>query len=352
MVAIGRALMGNPRLLMCDEISLGLAPVIIKDIYAALPAILGEGLSVIVVEQDIGQALKRGRGRLLLSGRSGQSQRQSVGALARRDFSRVFRGLVMLGWLDTILQGLMLGGLYALFATGLSLTFGVMRLVNIAHGDFSILAAYLALVTVQYLGISPFLALIAVVPLMAAIGYGLQLFLLNDTLGEDILPPLLVTFGLSIILQNGLMEVFSADSRGLSIGALQTASLPLGGGIAVGVFPAITLVTAVVVLAFMSWLFNSTTLGRALRATSDDQNTAQLMGIDNRRVYAIAMAISMAVVAIAGVFSPSARRSIRLRARRASSTPSRRSSSGGSGLCGEPWRAECCWASHRRSVSP
>jgi branched-chain amino acid transport system permease protein len=208
----------------------------------------------------------------------------------------------MLGWLDTILQGLMLGGLYALFATGLSLTFGVMRLVNIAHGDFSILAAYLALVTVQYLGISPFLALIAVVPLMAAIGYGLQLFLLNDTFGEDILPPLLVTFGLSIILQNGLMEVFSADSRGLSIGALQTASLPLGGGVAVGVFPAITLVTAVVVLAFMSWLFNSTTLGRALRATSDDQNTAQLMGIDNRRVYAIAMAISMAVVAIAGVF--------------------------------------------------
>ena len=208
----------------------------------------------------------------------------------------------MIGWLDTILQGLMLGGLYALFATGLSLTFGVMRLVNIAHGDLSILAAYLALVTVQTLGISPFAALIVVVPLMAAIGYVLQLLLLNDTLGDDILPPLLVTFGLSIILQNGLMEVFSADSRGLSVGALQTASLPIGGGVAVGLFPAITVATAIAVLALMSWLFNSTRLGRALRATSDDQTTAQLMGIDNRRLYAIAMAISMAVVAIAGVF--------------------------------------------------
>ena len=208
----------------------------------------------------------------------------------------------MLGWLDTLLQGLMLGGLYALFATGLSLTFGVMRLVNIAHGDLSILAAYLALVTVETVGISPFAALIIVVPLMAVSGYVLQLFLFNDTLGDDILPPLLVTFGLSIILQNGLMEVFSADSRGLSVGALQTASLPLGGGVVVGVFPAITLATAIAVLALMSWLFNSTTLGRALRATSDDQTTAQLMGIDNRRLYAIAMAISMAVVAIAGVF--------------------------------------------------
>ena len=302
MVAIGRALMGNPRLLMCDEISLGLAPVIIKDIYAALPAILGEGRLRRHRRAGHRPGAERRRGRLLLAGRPREPQGQGVGPLARRHLRRLFRGLTMLGWLDTILQGLMLGGLYALFATGLSLTFGVMRLVNIAHGDLSILAAYLALVTVQSLGISPFAALLVVVPVMAAIGYGLQLFLLNDTLGDDILPPLLVTFGLSIILQNGLMEVFSADSRGLSVGALQTASLPLGGGVAVGVFPAMTLATAVAVLALMSWLFNSTTLGRALRATSDDQTTAQLMGIDNRRLYAVAMAISMAVVAIAGVF--------------------------------------------------
>ena len=208
----------------------------------------------------------------------------------------------MLGWLDTILQGLMLGGLYALFATGLSLTFGVMRLVNIAHGDFSILAAYVALVVVQWLGWSPFLALLLVVPLMAVVGYVVQTALLNQTLGPDILPPLLVTFGMSIILQNGLMEGFSADSRGLSIGALQTASVAIGGGVAVGVFPVITLATAIVVLGALSWLFSSTTLGRALRATSDDQTTAQLMGIDYRHLYGIAMAISMAVVAIAGVF--------------------------------------------------
>jgi branched-chain amino acid transport system permease protein len=208
----------------------------------------------------------------------------------------------MLAWLDTILQGLMLGGLYALFATGLSLTFGVMRLVNIAHGDFSILAAYIALVLVKSLGLGPFAALILVVPIMGVIGYVLQTTLLNQTLGPDILPPLLVTFGLSIILQNGLMEVFSADSQGLSIGALQTESIALGGGLAVGAFPLLTLIVAVVVLGGMSWLFHSTKLGRALRATSDDQTTAQLMGIENRKIYGIAMALAMGLVAIAGVF--------------------------------------------------
>jgi branched-chain amino acid transport system permease protein len=208
----------------------------------------------------------------------------------------------MIGAVDTLIQGLMLGGLYALFATGLSLTFGVMRLVNIAHGDFSILAAYISLIVVEKLGLSALTSLLVVVPTMAAIGYALQRSLLNRTLGEDILPPMLVTFGLSIILQNGLLEIFSADSRGLGVSPIQTASIPLGGGIAVGLFPALTLAVAVIVLAGLNALFHHTGLGRALRATADDQNTAQMMGIDNRHIYGIAMAISMAVVAIAGVF--------------------------------------------------
>jgi branched-chain amino acid transport system permease protein len=126
--------------------------------------------------------------------------------------------------------------------------------------------------------------------------------LLNRVIGDDILPPLLVTFGLSIIIQNTLMEVFSADSQSLGITSLQTASIPLGGGVTVGVFPLLTLVVAIAVLGGLSALFRRTSLGRALRATADDQNTAQMMGINNRHIYGVAMAISMAVVAVAGVF--------------------------------------------------
>lgn len=208
----------------------------------------------------------------------------------------------MLDWLDTIIQGVLLGGLYALFATGMSLIFGVMRLVNIAHGDLIVLAAYLALVCVEALGIAPLTSLLIVVPLMAAIGYVLQRGVLNFTLGGDILPPLLVTFGISIILQNLLLEIFSADSQKLQSGPLDTASIQLWGDTAIGLVPLIIFVVAIVVIGGLQLLFFRTRLGRAFRATSDDQDTARLMGIDNRHVFALAMAISLAVVAIAGVF--------------------------------------------------
>jgi branched-chain amino acid transport system permease protein len=135
--------------------------------------------------------------------------------------------------IDTILQGLLLGGLYALFATGLSLIFGVMRIVNLAHGDLSILAAFLAVVVVETLGLNPFVALVLVAPLMAALGYGLQTLILNRLLGRGILPPILVTFGLSIIIQNALLETFSADSRRLNPGGIDTASLALGPQLAI-----------------------------------------------------------------------------------------------------------------------
>src|ERR1700761_6116793 len=108
-----------------------------------------------------------------------------------------------------------------MFAAGLSLIFGVMRLVNIAHGDLIVLAAYLALVVTETLGVGPLAALVVVVPLMALIGYGLQRVILNRTLGDDLLPPLLVTFGLSIIIQNGLLALFTADSRRLQAGGLE-----------------------------------------------------------------------------------------------------------------------------------
>jgi branched-chain amino acid transport system permease protein len=176
-----------------------------------------------------------------------------------------------------------------------------MRLVNIAHGDLIVLAAYLALVVTETLGINPLVSLVIVVPAMALIGYALQRGLLNQTLGDDLLPPLLVTFGLSVIIQNGLLELFTADSRRLRAGAIEVDSIQLGAGLAVGTLPLIQFVLAVAVIAGLQWLFYRTALGRAFRATSDDQAVAQLVGLDNRRVFALAMAFSLAVVAIAGV---------------------------------------------------
>ena len=204
-------------------------------------------------------------------------------------------------WVNTIVQGVLTGGLYAMFAAGLSLIFGVMRLVNIAHGDFIVLAAYLALVVTETMGLDPLVSLIVVVPMMAAIGYVLQRGLLNLTLGDDLLPPLLVTFGLSVIIQNALLLKFTADSRRLQAGALEVASWDLGQGVSIGLLPLLQFVAAVVVIGALQALFYRTAFGRAFRATSDDPAVAQLMGLDNRHVFALAMALSLAVVAIAGV---------------------------------------------------
>jgi branched-chain amino acid transport system permease protein len=205
-------------------------------------------------------------------------------------------------WLNVILQGVLTGGLYAMFAAGLSLIFGVMRLVNIAHGDLIVLAAYVALMATTALGVNPLVSLIVVVPAMALIGYALQRGLLNRTLGEDLLPPLLVTFGLSIIIQNGLLELFTADSRKLQAGAIEVATMQVTQGLWIGVLPLLQFAVAVGVIAGLQLLFYRTALGRAFRATSDDPAVAQLMGLDTRHIFALAMALSLAVVAIAGVF--------------------------------------------------
>jgi branched-chain amino acid transport system permease protein len=208
----------------------------------------------------------------------------------------------MTGWLDAVIQGVLLGGLYALFAAGLSLIFGVMRLVNLAHGDFIVIAAYAILLIAGALGLDPFVAALIALPVLFVIGYALQHVLLNRTLGRDLLPPLLVTFGLSIIIQNGLLQLFSADSVRLRSGAIETASIPLGGGIAVGVVPLLTLVSAIAVIMFLNFVFYRTTIGQAFRATSDDLEIAQLMGIDVGRIFATAMALAFVVIAIAALY--------------------------------------------------
>lgn len=201
---------------------------------------------------------------------------------------------------NAVVQGILLGGLYALFAAGLSLIFGVMRLVNIAHGDLIVLAAYMGLTTTVALGVHPLLALILVVPVMAGIGYGLQRAVLNHTLGDDILPPLLVTFGLSVIIQNALLEGYSADPQKMDAGALETASVALGP-LSLGLLPLLTFAIAVAVIAGLQWTFYRTPLGRAFRATSDNQDIAQLMGLNKAHVFGLAMALALAVTAVAGI---------------------------------------------------
>lgn len=203
-------------------------------------------------------------------------------------------------WVNAIVQGTLLGGLYALFAAGLSLIFGVMRLVNIAHGDLIVLAAYLGLSVVIATGMHPLLALFVVVPTMAAIGYGLQRGILNHTLGDDLLPPLLVTFGLSVIIQNALLEVYTADPQKMDAGALETASFAIGD-LSLGVLPVLTFAIAVAVITGLQWMFYHTPIGRAFRAVSDNQDIAQLMGLNKRHIFGLAMALALGVVAIAGI---------------------------------------------------
>ena len=207
----------------------------------------------------------------------------------------------MMDWVNVIIQGVLIGGLYAMFAAGLALIFGVMRLVNIAHGDLIVLAAYVSLMTTDALGLNPLTTIIIVAPIMAGIGYALQRLLLNRTLGDDLLPPLLVTFGLSVIIQNGLLELFTADSRRLTAGAIEVASFPLGETVWIGVLPLLQFLAAVAVIGSLQILFYRTAFGRAFRATSDDPSVAQLMGLDNQHVFALAMALSLAVIAVAGV---------------------------------------------------
>jgi branched-chain amino acid transport system permease protein len=208
----------------------------------------------------------------------------------------------VIGWIDTLIQGVMLGGLYALFAMGLSLAFGVMRLVNIAHGDFIVLSAFVAYAAAEYLGASPWIAILLCAPIMFGVGYALQRTLLNRTLATGVMPPLLVTFGLSMIIQNGLLSIFSADARALRAGGFETQSFHIGGDIAVGYFPLLVLVVAIALTAGLELFFNRAALGRAFRAASDDPEAARLVGVNDRRVYALAMGVSLAIAAVAAVF--------------------------------------------------
>jgi branched-chain amino acid transport system permease protein len=206
-----------------------------------------------------------------------------------------------MNWVNIVLQGILVGGLYALFAVGLALVFGVMRLVNLAHGDLGILAAFIALALVQSAHLPLVWASILAIVLMFGIGYVLQRGLLNFTLGTDDTRPIVVTFGLSIIIQNGLLITFSADSRGLDAGRIENASIRFSNQVAIGWYPLLVFVLAVVIVVALQFFLNRTRLGRAFRATSDDREAAELMGIDNRHIYSLAMAVALVTVAIGGI---------------------------------------------------
>src|SRR6266513_1135950 len=245
-VAIGRALMANPQVLLLDELSLGLAPTMVRRIYGVVP-------------------------------------------------------------------GILLGGLYALFACGLSLLFGVVRVVNLAHGDFAVLAAYLALVVITTTHVPALLTFVIVAPLFALFGYGVQRLIIQKSLEVSPLTTLLVTFGLSVVIQNALLVIAFADSHSFDLGSLISASLRVSPELSIGYVPLMIFVTAVVVLAGLQLFLSRTAMGRAIRASADDQEASSIAGVNTRHVFGIAAAIAFATVALAGLalgssssFDPSA----------------------------------------------
>jgi branched-chain amino acid transport system permease protein len=204
-------------------------------------------------------------------------------------------------WVNAIVQGILLGGLYALFACGLSLMFGVMRIVNLAHGDLAVLAAFLAYSVMSATPLGAFWAVVVVVPVFAAFGYGLQRGLFQRSLAISPLSTLLVTFGLSVVIQNLLQQIYSADTRALDIGSLVTAGLRINANISVSYLALITFGLAVVVIVALQLFLSRSRTGRIMRAASDDREAATLVGADSRHIYAFATAIAFATVALAGL---------------------------------------------------
>src|SRR6266516_6259293 len=202
-----------------------------------------------------------------------------------------------MAWVNAIIQGVLIGGLYALFACGLSLMFGVMKVVNLAHGDLAVVAGYIAIIHIPVL-----LSFLIVVPLMALLGYVLQRTILQGALDRSVLTTLMVTFGLSVVIENGLLQFFTANSRAIGTGlALVTGSFTLGSQIQIGYLPLVIFAVAVVVLLGLQYFLSASKFGRLIRAVADDKEAAQLAGADYRHVFGIAAAIAFGTVALAGI---------------------------------------------------
>ena len=201
--------------------------------------------------------------------------------------------------METLLQGVLLGGLYGLFALGLSLMFGVMRLTNTAHGDFIILGSF-ATLSVVSTGLTPIQSVFVTLPIAWLMGYALQRYVLNGTLGKDPLPSLVVTFGLSIVTQNFLLELFSADPRSIETEGFNTLGWAVTDSLSVGVLPVLILGLAIATTFFLQWLFKYTSIGRSFRAVSDDPEIAELMGLNSKKVYALATGLAFVLMSVSG----------------------------------------------------
>ncbi|MGV3712868.1 branched-chain amino acid ABC transporter permease [Pseudolysinimonas sp.] len=204
--------------------------------------------------------------------------------------------------LNALVQGIMLGGLFAMAALGLSIAFGVLRVVNLAHGEIMTLGAYLAAIVLQSFGLNVWISLLVVVPLMGFVGYWLQRLVLQRALRLSELAPLLVTFGIAIVIPNVLIELFTNNKKSIPTGNLAVQSITVVDGITVGVLPLMTLIVAVLLIVATQLFLARTSLGRYMRAAADDSDTLRLMGVDYRRVYAFAMALAIGIAALAGVF--------------------------------------------------
>lgn len=204
-------------------------------------------------------------------------------------------------WLEGFIQGALLGGLYAQYALGMALMFGVMKIVNVTHGDLVILLALIGISLAASLGVGPWVVLVMLVAIGAAIGWLLQKLILNKVVGDDPLPSLIATFGLSVALQNLMLEIWSADTRSLPGGGVEQASVALGP-IFVGVLPVIVLVCATLLTGGLDALIRFTRFGRSLRAASADVEAAAMTGVSPKKVYAFATAIAVGILGFAATF--------------------------------------------------
>ncbi len=199
-----------------------------------------------------------------------------------------------------ITNGVLVGGLYAVVGIGMAMIFGILRLTNLAHGDLMVLASYMGLVAAGALGINPVLTLVLILPAMFLVGFLLQNHLLNRVLGKGMEPPLLVAFGVSIILQNALLWVFTPDARSLASG-FTTARIQITDRYSIPVLYLVDFIVGVVVILLLNQFLQRTYVGRAIRAASDDEDAAKLAGISTKRIYSYAMGVAMVTAGVAGL---------------------------------------------------
>lgn len=203
-------------------------------------------------------------------------------------------------WVETIINGMLLGGLYALIGLGLGYAFGIMRVVNVAQGDFIVAAAFIGVALVPWTPVSPLLVIVPVAIISFIFGIILQRLMINRVLGQDQIPQILLTFGLAIVLRNGMVQLFGANSQSIDAGELRFMGFELLG-LRLGVLPVIILLIALALFTALHFWMHKTRMGRIIRATADDFEVVQLSGVNYRRVYGIAMGVAMALSAIAGV---------------------------------------------------